>query len=254
MRSAKGIDRMIFVMCRKFLATGARFLLIYAVGLSWASCSERRVKYQLADISDAHSPVHVTGYVTFSDDPSKITRFSYRVDALARNVSNKKVMLLCIHFRTDGGSISGLDHPYKKDYFFSKDGLVPGLAEVVHSQLLSFGESIVNGIPEHVADPFALKPEATAKIEFVQFTDGSTWGDPDAGEDVLKVRRDTIDELRVLDYTYEESGAQSFRDELSKEMFLPTINVLKNMCEDRSDYTQCVLDKVQEILNIAGNR
>jgi hypothetical protein len=69
--------------------------------------SREEQRYELVDVSGRHSPVHIAGYVTFSDNPSKVTRYSYQVDASAVNVSKKSVLLLRLRFQTSGGECPG---------------------------------------------------------------------------------------------------------------------------------------------------
>lgn len=211
-------------------------------------------RYELSDASGHLSPVRIAGYVTFSDDPSKVTRYSYQVDASATNVSNDSVLLLSVRFQTSGGSAPGLDYVYENDYFFREGALAPGALESVHLSPYGFGAPIVNGVPlVETIDPSALKPTATAQVKFVQFTDGSTWGDQDAAADVLTARRGTVRQLAALEQTYVQSGEKAIRGELSKETLLPYINWLQAACKNNLDYSRCALDRVQGMLEAARN-
>jgi hypothetical protein len=242
----------------KPITTIALLLLLHSVFTSAreeaSAPSQEQQRYELADASGHRSPVQIAGYVTFRDNPSKVTRYSYQVDASATNVSNKSVLLLRLRFETNGGSAPGLDAIYESDYFFGEGTLAPGVSDDVHISPLSFGAPIVDGVPlVNTADPSTLGPTATARVEFVQFTDGSTWGDRDAAADVFKVRRATVRQLTALEKAYVQSGEQAFRAELSKENtpLLPGINSLRAACKDNLDYSRCALDKVRGMLEAA---
>jgi hypothetical protein len=206
-------------------------------------------RYELVDASGHRSPVHIAGYVTFSDNPSKVTRYSYQVDASAANVSHKSVLLLRLRFQVSGGSAPGLDDVYSHDYFFGEDTLAPGASESVHLSPYGFSAPLMNGVPPVEAS--TLMPTATAQVEFVQFTDGSIWGDRDAAAEVFRIRRATVQQLKVLEQTYVQSGEQAFRGELSKETLLPCINSLQAACKDNLDNSRCALDRVQGMLDSA---
>lgn len=211
--------------------------------------SREEQRYQLVDASGYRSPVHIAGYVTFRYNPSKVTRYSYQVDASAINVSKKSVLLLRLRFQVSGGSAPGLDEGYRNEYFFRESSLTPAASEIVHLSPFGFGSPEVNGVP--LVEPSPLRPTATSQVEFVQFTDGSIWGDRDAAAEVFKVRRATFLQLKVLEHTYAQSGEQAFRDELSKETLLPCINSLQVACKDKLDYTGCALDRVRGMLEAA---
>jgi hypothetical protein len=216
--------------------------------------SREQQRYELVDASGHRSPVHIAGYVTFSDDSSKVTRYSYQVDASAANVSNKSVLLLRLRFQTSGGSAPGLDDVYENDYFFGEGTLAPGALESVHLAPYGFSAPIVNGIPlVETADPSTPRPTATAQVEFVQFTDGSTWGDRDAAAEVFRLRRATVRQLTALEQTYVQSGEQAFRGELSRETLLPCINSLQAACKNNLDYSRCALDGVEGMLEATRN-
>jgi hypothetical protein len=216
--------------------------------------SQVHQRYELLDTSGRRSPIQIVGRVTFRDDPSKVIRYSYQVDALATNVSNKSVLLLRLRFQTSGGSAPGLDYAYEDDYFFGDGTLAPGVSDSVHSSPFGFGAPVVNGIPSvETADPSAFGPTATARVEFVQFTDGSTWGDRDVAAEVFKARRATIRQVTALKEVYVHSGEQAFRRELSKETLLPCVNLSRAACKDNLDYSRCVLDRIEGTLEAARN-
>jgi len=189
--------------------------------------------------------------VNFSDTPAKITRYSYQVHASAMNASNRDVLLMVMHFEASSGRAPGFDLTYQREYFFSKNPLESGASETVDGSPSSFSGPIVNGVPS-IATAKST-PEATVQVEFVQFSDGSTWGEPEAARDILKTRRASLRRLLVLQHTYEESGEQAFVDELSKEPLLPCVNLAKSACKDDGDYSWCALDRLRGMLDAARN-
>ena len=229
-------------------------LLAAVAGSGGAPRAAAQVQIKLLDISGDSSPIHVSGYVTFSDNPSKVTRYSYQVTASAANTANKDILLMVMHFEASAGNAPGLDDTYRHEYFFSSKALEPGVSESVHGSPLIVSPPFVDGQPVWTSGPSTSEPKATAQVEFVQFSDGSTWGDPEAAKDDLKARQATLQELELLERTYRSSGESAFRDQLSRQVFLSCITSLKSSCKDKRDYSRCALNKIREMLEVARNR
>jgi hypothetical protein len=215
--------------------------------------SQEQQRYELVDTSRQHSPIRIAGYVIFRDNPSKVTRYSYQVGASATNVATKSVVLLCMHFQTSGGSAPGLDNSYRSDYFFG-DALPPDGSESVHISPFGFSAPIVNGVPQvETADPSPSRLTATAQVEFVQFSDGSTWGDREAAADALKARRETLGEFKMLQRIHTEQGEQAFMDALSKPTVLPCVEQVKNTCQNKLTGSTCALGAIRQKLEAAAH-
>ena len=54
-------------------------------------------------------------------------------------------------------------------------------------------------------------------MEYVQFADGSTWGDPDEAETALAEREVCLKELMDLARTYQTEGAAKFASSLTRQ-------------------------------------
>ena len=70
---------------------------------------------------------------------------------------------------------------------------------------------------------------------FVQFADGSTWGDPDEGEEVLADREVILKELADLARAYQTEGAAQFGSLLMKLRPDGVINQLKSSYQATGD-------------------
>jgi hypothetical protein len=234
-----------------FVRAGLLICLVTIIGLGKPRFASAQVQLRLVDVS-GKSPIHVSGYIEFSDHPSEVMRYSYQVHASAKNVSNKDVLLMLIHFEANGGSGPGLDDNSQYEYFFG-EGLRPNMSEIVSKSPIRFSAPTVNGAPADTNDLVTLRPKAIAQVEFVQFSDGSTWGDVESAKDDVKARRASLKELKALDRIYSESGEQAFREELSKQTALPCINSLQSACKSDADFSRCTLDKVRVMLEAASN-
>jgi hypothetical protein len=223
------------------------FLLIALLRPEVASCAvvERRMKLQ--DVSAEGSPISVSGYVTYRYDDSKKFPFSYRENISAKNVSGKSVLLMVMHLEAEG--TPGSDETFSQEYFFGP-ALEPGGVEVHDEPGASFGQA-VNGIPlvdsEH--DPHAV---ASVRVEFVQFGDGSTWGDADSARTVLHMRSETLAQLDRLEHIYEQAGEDAFLEEFARvDDYLSVFSQLKGACNNKPKNSNCAHDAVQRTIDVA---
>lgn len=164
----------------------------------------KEVHVNVNDISKS-APISVTGELVFTDTGSVTMPYFMILHGSARNVSPKAVLLMAISIEIDICD-SASQHAYKQDFFFTPKPLLPGDVHDIQLSFSRFGQK--NGeIPE-------ASISATATSKFVQFADGSTWGDAQAAQDTLKLRRSTLQKLSVLRKIYEDHGDQGFADEL----------------------------------------
>jgi hypothetical protein len=218
---------------------------------SMAICSGQ-IKIRLQDVSAKGSPLQVSGTVSFEDDSSKPIRYTYRPEGSIANVSGKGVTLFVIHFEAGGVNAPGLDYTYDEERFFGLDILEPGKTESIHNSPVRFGASTINGqpVPEDVG-PDAV-PAATAEVTFVQFVDGSTWGDPEAGHKSLIVRTQTFHELTRLEQVLEEGGERALKAEVSNmdiRFQPPCIGNLVRSCNNRA--ASCLADGLHSMIQAA---
>jgi hypothetical protein len=224
-------------------------LLIAGLGPSRASCSAVERRMELRDTSAEGSPIGVSGYVMFRYDDSKKYPFSYQENFSAKNVSHKSVLLMVMHLEVNG--TPGRDETFSQEYFFGS-ALEPGAVEVSDDLGFSFGRA-VNDVPL-IASEHDRDAVAEVRLEFVQFSDGSTWGDATFAENVFKMRSDTLAELDTLEHIYEQAGEEAFLEEFARaDDDLLVINRLKGACRDKARMSDCGHDGVQRTIGIAKN-
>jgi hypothetical protein len=210
-----------------------------------ASVVERQI--ELHDVSGATSPIRVSGRVAFRCDSSNSLPFSYKVSFAARNVSAKSIVMMALHIDAMGLGGPGHDEKYLQDYFFS-DAVAPGDSDIHDSQQGSFGQS-VNDKPMTCAEPDP-NPLASVKVEFIQFGDGSTWGDPAFAKAGFERRREMLAELDRLEHVYEQAGADAFLGEFQQQDNF-TIHVLKNHCLGKEASLECLDQGILRMLGAA---
>lgn len=220
----------------------------FAGGKAMGAVVERRMELQ--DVSGKESPVVLSGYVTFRcDSNNERLPFSYHDDLSAKNVSAKGILLMLVHLEATGAGGPGHDQTDSFEYFFM-DALAPRAVEVHDSSGTSFGE-IVNDIPQTCYQP-DRNPLAKAEVSFVQFTDGSTWGDLESATGDLSNRRETLAALDSLEHTYEQAGEDAFLEEFDRvDISLIWISSLRNGCVGSVRRAECLHQAVQRRLNAA---
>lgn len=199
-------------------------------------CEVGKQYIEIGDQSDKGSPIQISGQITVGYDSENRFPFTDQESLSIKNVSGKAILLMVVHIEATTGPER--DVHFSEEYFFD-DALAPGKVEAQDFDEQRFGATVVNGVP--VPYEPDSHPMAKARAEFVQFTDGSTWGDAASAKDVLENRRRTLAELDLLEHLYEQKGESAFLDELAQT---DDLRQLKDMCTVEAEYANCTHDGV----------
>jgi hypothetical protein len=222
------------------------FLLTALLSLaSSAFCFVEQIKMKVTDASDSGSPITLSGEVVFTDAQTSPTPYSFQATASATNVSGRDILLVVVSFEVTGTHKFDLLETDQQDYFFSPHPLRPGAAQEFDPFSARYGPSAGR------TDPEQTEPQATARLEFVQFADGSIWGDADSAEQTMEFRKETLTELNMLQKVYRSGGGQAFTEELSKPSILPAINALKDVCSEKKNDSGCLVDAMTRVIQDA---
>ncbi len=235
-------------------------LLGSLLGTHAISFCQSRVPLQ--DVSDKRSPIRVSGHISFQDDPAQPTRHTYRIEASIENVSRKDVVLVVIHIRSRGTDPHWLEGDRSSDdRFFGPKDLQSGETENIPATNVEFGSSTPGrkfGTPEanweflqeYIGSDQA--PVATARITFVQFADGSTWGDTAAGRDLLVYRREIFNELIRYQWVLDREGTSAFLNAYANRdtyLWFPLLYVLTTTCKAKPD--SCIIEGLHSLVGAA---
>ena len=211
--------------------------------------SKQPTLYTLRDTSEHDSPLRVVGKVLFRANPAVLT---YEVEAAVKNVSKKDVMSWSMLVRTSDGV---LHFTSSHDYFFTGDVIAAGVSASVTSGPISLVTHPQGDIPtseeRHSPDSAVT---ASAEIEFVQFQDGSTWGDSDIGTEVFQARSATLQKLQSLQRAYAELGENAFLDALAVPTMLACVEHMKTDCKSNNGDSSCARDEIARMLDVAMRR
>jgi len=160
--------------------------------------------FEVSDLSASDSPISFTG-------ATKVLKTGTACVVTAHNNSSKS--LLAMVATADVTTRYERDQPvtFQYDGFFKETLIGPGLDfDVVDEGMYSAVEvRYVNGVPVEPPPPNFLC-HANAKVLFIQFEDGSTWGDYQTGKDVMARRTTTIAWLGHLVDAYDSGGEAAF--------------------------------------------
>src|SRR5580658_5179345 len=212
-----------------------RVPILITMQLTSAAVCLCQIKIPLVDISAAGSPVRISETLVFQDDPTKALRYTYLIDGSMTNVSNKEIVLTVIHISGTGVGAPGIDHTVAVERFFGSNGLNPGGVEAIDHTPLRLGPAVSEGSVPVETGPAASPSATTAELTFLQFADGSTWGDPDVGRQQLSMRTKTLGELHKLEQILDEQGEPGLKNELSRvgQFQFPAIDSLVQNCTDK---------------------
>src|SRR5438309_3050915 len=176
---------------------GAAFIL--PVVLAVSEWSQLTFTMSDQDKSGAGAPLEMSGTISFSENvlrKSITTSTDYEVKA--RNRSEKPIVLIVATFDESGPHGGNRHHILQFDDVF-RLGISPG-----QSFVLSRSD---RGTPAYCCiDPHskAEQPRAEVRVLFVQFSDGSTFGDKTAAKNILEIQAAVLERLRTLDDTRDD--------------------------------------------------
>lgn len=202
----------------------------------------------VVDISHSGAPLKVTGTVTANDRPFEVPRYSFAANVAMTNVSDKPILLMLVTLDIVTALPMSLNYLEEEDYFFEQRLLQPRSSAMLQRVLGKFGE------PSRKEDfSVKAKPSAHARVTFVQFSDGSSWGDAVAAGRSLSNRQKALERLEVLDQVYRKRGKKEFLSQLLQPTLLQPIFSLQYLYREKGDLTP-VLANLDNMLQTACAR
>ncbi len=195
-------------------------LFLSLLGCTSLSLVAQVVKLQVSDTSAPGSPISASGTVIVAESIESSPRcqevsaarcsvVSEQYDITLRNVSDKPVVAFVSDFkgRTPNGSSFGVG--YEAEMIFGGPLLAPG--ETAPGPRSGGVE-----IRPQTAEVRPTTSQAEFRILFVQFADGTTFGDAEAGEHLLLARQKSLEAMARLDGIFSRQGEQAFAQALQQ--------------------------------------
>ncbi|MCI0423007.1 MAG: hypothetical protein L0312_27920 [Acidobacteria bacterium] len=225
------------------------FLLVIACLLPRVAAQSQSL--QVVDRTEGASPVTVSGTVTISEQVSgDQVNYSLEESVSATNVSDKTILTMVAWLDVSFTKAPNAHIVKQYECFFAPDVIKPGETHILSTpQPASMRDNF---------DPAAPLKEAKAEFRavYIQFLDGSVFGDPAAAKDMLRIRKEAEKALWYLNKVYREKGAQAFVAELQEPN--PTAEVdtlLENVRQAQRELgTAEAVRRVQGMLTTAEQR
>jgi hypothetical protein len=195
-------------------------LLVLVASMSQAVGRDTRdITAAISDLSAQDSPLKIFGQVIFHElNSGDKLSVGYDIDGEIRNVSLKPVIAfdVSVSLLPQYGGI-GRDQEFVTDYIFGRDALEPG-SKYSMSGLTPGGDTM----PYQGETPVRAA-RAEARVLFVQFVDGSTFGKSAWGDNLGNERRAEIALYRSLLQAYEKDKASGLSSAITEGFAKPNI-------------------------------
>lgn len=213
-----------------------------------ARAETRVTSTDVVDVSEAGSPLRISGSVRLKETTWDGTvRLSHSEEIVAQNISNKTIMTLVVWLDIIP-SFTGPKRAVRQyECFFAPDVIRPG-----DTHPLSLENSREDVEPYNSAEP-PRTASATVRVAYVQFADGSVFGNEAFGADIQRIRKTAWQHLRRLDRTYIRSGEKAFADELNEPIEPAEVNTLiENVRQtQRTSGTIAAVSHLRKMLRLA---
>jgi hypothetical protein len=189
------------------------FVLFCWIFLSPASIAQQEpIDVPFDDAALTASPITATGRISVRETvAANEVKSSWDVDVSATNHFTKSILLLIGDFEAIGPHSNG-GALLTMEYFFG-DPITPGETFSLVKGTFGRGFCCINPLRE------AHEPKASFRLIFVQFLDGSTFGDPAKAENALANRDKTLKALRILAQVAAQYR-QRFQSQLEQQLRL----------------------------------
>jgi hypothetical protein len=236
------------------------FVLLCMLCFAQVSAAQQElISVPFVDETDTGSPIAVIGQISLRETiAANQVASSWGERVVAKNISTKPILLFVASLAELGrhgrgafrGPGDGPTYILNDDRFFTKTVIQPGESLVLRDTTPDTAqvECCVNPLTR------GSDPKAAFRVCFVQFADGSSFGDPAEGKDALEIRRVILNGLRKLVQSYSDHGQAGLLTEMDQRS--PWSATLP-FAEIRASYEQngaaAAIARAQQILAIAEN-
>ena len=236
-----------------------RSCLIFLLSSLCAALAQEVLTVPLVDKTGAGNPFQVSGRLLLSEAVrANELEWSWGENVVVKNVSGKPILLFVAtlmeigrHRAAPGRHSSpgnGPTYQLEDDRFFSEKLIKPGESLVLRDT--------APGTPDVAccidASAETRDPSAEFRVYFIQFADGSTFGDPADAREALAMRQMIVSGLRELLDSYSKLGAAGFAATLTEQSPFSTTAICRQiLTKYNEDGIRSALDRTEQILTTA---
>lgn len=181
-----------------------KILLLLVLLLTPAFGQDRAVSVKLRDTSPSNNLIEFSGKINFSEHRANGESAITREGRIAlKNTSGRQIVAVAVNFSLLAFQKPADSISYNHDWFFKHHGLAPGDTVEIPIPMSVHGP--------HKTPPFPEEPSyLNAELQFVEFDDGTSWGDPESAPVLLKGRQTVQAFLEELTNIYLTQGETAF--------------------------------------------
>jgi len=210
--------------------------------------SAQQVTVPAQDVSSPGNPLAISGSAQILETTlDRQVRVSISNEISATNISPKGILALVARVEVSPAHASMRRFTKELDCFFGPDIIKPGVQESFSGP----AQSATNE-PYNPNNP-PRTPQANVRVVYVQFTDGSTFGDEAFAQHLKELRHITLQNLRRLDRAYARGGVAAFVEELNETISPAEVNTFLESIRrtEREFGAQAALTRVRAALQFA---
>jgi len=207
-----------------------------------ASLLSRADELTLVDRSQANSPISISGNISVTAQERRANEYELKSRIMTTNRSNKAIVLAVIEAHIVDPTRLNLHHKWQEDFFFA-----PKLFE--SRSAIHLDEAIQRFAYRSQSHESEERPAAVGRVLFVEFEDGSSWGDKKIVQTVLARRQLCWARLKSLQSTCSDSAnPKACVDEIMQPSDLEPIISLQDDYRKEHSY-QAVTQRLSDMLN-----
>lgn len=189
-------------------------VLFFAASPLAVLASTKITALTVEDHSSSGSPVQISGQVRLRETfvGNEMTTSILEDRLVAKNISDRTILMMIVWVELYP-SHAGADRSVRQyECFFAPDVIKPG-----------DDHSLAGDTGRQDRQPFnpgqrAREPRLEAKVAYIQFLDGSEFGDPAQADQMFLLRKVTRRNLNRLNRAFDTSGEAAFREALSEKV------------------------------------
>lgn len=164
-----------------------------------------------------------------------------------KNISDKTILTVVVWLEVVYPHGEREKQTFQYECFFAPDVIAPGDEDLLNSPKLPH-----KTVPLR-APTRTMEPRALVRVMYVQFLDGSVFGEEKFGDDILELRHRTWKTLKRLNEIYTRLGAEEFMQALQEPAEPLEVNtLLDNVRFTASKYgASDAAGKIERMLTIA---